>query len=148
MIQKDEVMKWLAAKCEGTPVESEGDGLEWLLQGKLGDLGIAVLKPNSKKYIQIQRLISIDPEHQTIIKTKSRQDQRKFVYNMKRDLILTGVQWQLLFTDDSELNISELRLSDRIFEDGLTQDLFNRCIQIMHDASILFIINVRYMVET
>lgn len=146
MIQKKKILEWLTEICEGTPVEGEGDGLEWLIQGNLGKMGIAVLIPISKSYLQIQRLITIDSEHQAIIASRSQERQVEFIYNMKRDLILTGVRWQLLFTDDSETKISEVRLSHRVYEDGLTRDLFNGSIHRIHDASVLFVINVRHMV--
>ena len=146
MIQKKKILEWFTEICEGTPVEAEGEGLEWLIQGKLGEMGIAVLNPILKSYVQIQRLITIDPEHQAIIGNRSEERQLEFIYSMKRDLILTGVRWQLVFTGDTETSIREVRLSDRVYEDGITRDLFNKSIQRIHDASILFVINVRHMV--
>ncbi len=146
MNQNRMILEWLTEICEGTPIEGEGDDLEWLVQGKLGEMGLVVLKPRSKSYLQIQRLITIDPEHQAIIGRRGQERQVEFIYNMKRDLILTGVRWQLLFTDDTETSITEVRLSNRIYEDGLTRDSFIRSIYRLHDASILFVVNVRHMV--
>jgi len=146
MIQKKKILDWFTEICQGTPVEAEGDGLEWLIHGKFGEMGIAVLNPISKSYMQIQRSIAIDPEHQAIIGNKSQERQLEFIYSLKRDLILIGVRWQLLFTDETETSISEVRLSDRVYEDAITRDLFNKSIQKIHDASVLFVMSVRHMV--
>ena len=102
MIDKDLILNWFTYECDSTPEEGTGDEIEWLLTGKMSGMDIAIIRPKGEVVIQIQRGIEIGADHKAVISGSSRERQAEFYYNLKRGLLLTGVRWQLKFSDANE----------------------------------------------
>lgn len=147
MIDKEQILQWFAHECDSTPEEGAGDETEWVLTGKMGGLGTTIICPKGKDFIQIQRGIRIADDHKTIISGRSKDRQAEFHYNLKRGLLSTGARWQLMFSDEAEADLDEVRISNRLFEDGLSRDAFQQKLMQVHDASVLLFIELRHILS-
>jgi len=147
MIDKEQILQWFAHECDSTPEEGADGEVEWVLTGKVGGLGTTILCPKGEDFVQIQRGIKVTDEHKTIISGRSRDRPTEFYYNLKRGLLLTGARWQLIFTDEDETELNEVKISTRLFKDGLTRDAFQQRLMTVHDASILLFIELRHILS-
>lgn len=148
MIDKDLILNWFTYECDSTPEEGTGDEIEWLLTGKMSGMDIAIIRPKGEAVIQIQRGIEIGADHKAVISGSSRERQAEFYYNLKRGLLLTGVRWQLKFSDSNESEFVEVRLYQTLFEDGLTREAFKQSLMMVHDATVLLLVELRHILET
>lgn len=147
MIDKDLILSWFTYECDSTPEEGTSDEIDWLLKGKVGGMDIAIICPKGEAVIQIQRGIDIAADHKSVISGRSRERRAEFYYNLKRGLLLTGVRWQLKFSDANEADFVEVRLSQTLFEDGLTRDAFKQRLMMVHDATVLILVELRHILE-
>ncbi len=148
MIDKDLILSWFTYECDSTPEEGTSDEIEWLLTGKMSGMDIAIICPKGEAVIQIQRGIEIGADHKAVISRSGRERQAEFYYNLKRGLLATGVRWQLKFSDANESEFIETRLYQTLFEDGLTRDAFKQRLMMVHDATVLLLVELRHILET
>lgn len=147
MIDKKTILQWFTDVCDSLPEEKTGDEVEWVLTGKIGKLGLSLVYPKNEDFIQIQRRITISAEHRNVVQGKSRESQTEFYYNLKRGLLFTGARWELRFSDPGETDLEEVRMSTKIFEDGITRDTFQQRLMMVHDASVLLLIELQHLLN-
>lgn len=147
MIDKEQILQWFAHECDSSPEEGTGDEAEWVLTGKMRGLGTTIICPKGEDFIQIQRGIRIADDHKTIISGRSKDRQAEFHYNLKRGLLSTGARWQLMFSDEIEADLDEVRISNRLFKDGLSRDAFQQRLMQVQDASVLLFIELRHILS-
>ncbi len=141
MIDKQQIFNWLK-EFGANPQEDKAEGAEWVIQGSFMDMHFAVLQPSGGDYIQFQRGINVSDEHIDKLKGMEGGDYQAFLYRLKRGFLLCHIRYQLKF--DGNILVQVL-LSDRIYEDGLSKELFFDKLYKLHDSSILLIVELKHL---
>lgn len=141
MIDKQQIFNWLK-EFGANPQEDEAEGAEWVVQGVFMDLHFAVMRPVGEDYIQIQRGVNVSDEHKAKLKGIEDGENQAFLYRLKRGFLLCHIRYQLKF--DAKI-LTQVLLSDRIYEDGLSKELFFSKVYKLHDATILLIVELKHL---
>ena len=141
MIDKQNIFNWLK-EFGANPEEDKAKGAEWVVQGSFLEMHFAVLQPSGGDYIQLQRGMSGSDEHTEKLKGMEDGDYQAFLYRLKRGLLLCHIRYQLKFEGNI---LVQVLLSDRIYEDGLSKEIFFDKLYKLHDSSILLIVELKYL---
>ena len=142
MINKDQILKWLD-HLGAKPSEDTADGADWLLRGEFRDIPFVVVKPKDEDRVLIQRRLGVHEDDVAKQKASPIEDREEFLYHIKRDLLLCHTRYNMEFKDEEKTILKRLLLENLIYEDGLSKELFIQKFYNLHDASVLFIINLK-----
>ncbi len=142
MINKNQILKWLD-QLGAKPSEDTADGADWFLRGEFRDIPFVVVKPNDEDRVLIQRRLGVHEGAIAKQKENSIEDREEFLYHLKRDLLLCHTRYNMEFEDEERTILKRLLLENLIYEDGLSKELFFQKFYNLHDASVLFILNLK-----
>ncbi len=142
MINKNQILKWLE-QIDAKPSEDTADGADWLLRGEFRDIPFVVVKPKDEDRVLIQRRLGVHEDDVAKQKASTIEDREEFLYHLKRDLLLCHTRYNIGFEDEEKTILKGLLIENYIYEDGLSKELFFQKFYNLHDASVLFIINLK-----
>jgi len=132
------ILGWL----EEYGVELSSDktpGADWVMTGIFMEMTFNVLKPEGVDCVQLQRVIEISKEHLGRVQALDESEYSNFIYKLKTGFLQMNVRYQLMPPNEQ---MTGLFLTNRVYEDGLTQDRLMNSLYMLHDASILFIVEL------
>lgn len=137
MTLEQRIREWLQEN--GTPVSAvHAPGATFALSFKLpSGFQVVVQQPGGRHdFLVVSCVVNIDPQHRE--KLKSRADE--FVWNIRHDLLNTGVAFELE-PPGYPLPSSVELLSD-LYEDGLNKNLFMRRVSDVSNAAALLMLTI------
>ncbi len=142
MINKNQILEWLD-QLGAKPSEDTADGADWLLRGEFRDIPFVVVKPKDEDVVHIQRGLGVHENDVAKQKEKTIEDREEFLYHLKRDLLLCHTRYNMEFEDEEKTILKRLIIENIIYDDGFSKELFFHKFHNLHDASVLFIINLK-----
>lgn len=137
------IKEWLERLGADYVEESVSDEATWHLRVKSGDWNTHIVGEAKEEAFQLQRGIALSDEHKEKLKALSAAEERDFRFKLVRDLIHSGLDFELSRNSDGRLEA--LRLMDRRFLDAETIRSFNEALRRIHSTGILAVMRVRYL---
>lgn len=143
MIDKNQIFEWLQ-QFGSKPSIEEAEGAHWMIRGQFRDIPFVVACPKNDDRLVIQRALEIGEDELKKIRNADKEVRRKYIYTLKRDLLIRGVRYIVTAEDDV---LTRLLLEGFVYEDGLTKDSFFKEFNMLTDATFLFFINTNRYFE-
>lgn len=143
MIDKNQIFEWLQ-QFGSKPSIEEAEGAHWMIRGQFKDIPFVVAYPKNDDRLVIQRVFKIGENELKKIRNTDKEVRRKYIYTLKRDLLIRGVRY-IMTAEDNVL--TRLLLEGFVYEDGLTKDSFFKEFNKLTDATFLFFINTNLYFE-
>lgn len=140
---KKQVLAWLAdLGLEVAKADAHVEDTAWSIEVRWNDSSptffIAADRP-ADRVVQVIRVVRIGDDHRKRIRSMRARARSEFKFNLVRDLLASGIQYQLIVDDDKDL--AGFIILDRVALESLN-DLFD-AIKLVHTQSMLAILHVR-----
>lgn len=125
------------------PTEGGSDELEWAITGNIRNFPFGILKPIEKNFLVLQRNADLGDDFLKILKSAGEKTKRKFINELKRDLLLQSPRYAMTFEDKEETLLTSINFTDFIYLDNYSQDLLIQRIFNLHSTTLTLLIHVR-----
>ncbi len=146
---KDLFLKWLNdSDMEPKEIEvPDGSNAKWVIRAVFGGFPFTILYPIGSEYVQLLRVAAIEESTIEALSILSKTTRLKFLHAIKRGFLTSHIRYQLEFKDEDKTILSMVKFNDRIFFNGISEDLFVQRILTGHDCSILIIAELKYYMD-
>jgi len=137
--KRSRIQGWLMQ--EGWQIaENQHPNAAWIIAAtQAGGFGLLIVQPQSTPdRIDIQAGIGIDPEHQRLIAAMEPKQRQELWWNLRFDLLKMGVDF-----GGFDEPVTQLHVSQRMYDDGLTKDRFLQRVTKIKNAEILILWSIR-----
>lgn len=142
MILREQIHEWL--ESIGThPEEVQSEEAEWVLKGEHREIPFLVISLMGGNRLVLRRQFKMMEPNVAMQRELSPDLKAAFLYDLKRDLLLSHTRFDMDFADEEATILKSLVLENYVYVDGLNQEIFFTKLYNMIDASVLFIILVK-----
>lgn len=142
MIDKKVIIKCLD-EHGFNPEPMDAEDAEWLIRGAIRGMPFIVVKPDTKEFVILQRVLNIAEDELKYQRDTEEQQRKRFINRLKHDLLLSGARYQMEFEDEDDTVLEKITLTTVLYEDGFAKDLFMEKLFSLHDASLLISVNLQ-----